>query len=198
MNNSAILLISCKDALGITAAVTNFIFQNKGNILHADQHIDDQTNTFFMRVEWSLEHFELLKREAFTEEFEKISQTFQMNWELSYSNEKQKCAIFVSKKTHCLIDILNRHKENQLNCHIDLILSNHTNAKEIAQMHNIDFQHFPITKENKTDQETVQFKLLSQKNINFLILAQYHQILTPYLINEFPNKIINIHHSFLP
>src|SRR5271154_5680562 len=132
MTNHAILLISCQDQKGITAAVTNFIFQNQGNIIHADQHIDEQSNTFFMRIEWSLEGFQI-KREDIRTAFGVIAQSFDMLWKLSFSDQKIRLAIFVSKHLHCLYDLLYRHKTGQLFCDIPLLISNHPDAVQAAK-----------------------------------------------------------------
>ena len=195
--NHAILLISCPDHKGITAAVTGFIAAHSGNIIHADQHIDEQSNTFFMRLEWSLDGFSL-KRENIESTFQPIAQKFQMVWQLHFAHQKERVAIFVSKHLHCLYDLLYRYKSGQLKCDIPVIISNHPDARSLADNFEIKFYEFAITKENKPEQEKRQLKLLKQENINFIVLAQYHQILTPLLVNEYKNRIINIHHSFLP
>ena len=195
--NHAILLISCRDQKGITAAVTNFIFQNQGNIVHADQHIDEQSNTFFMRIEWSLDAFKL-KREDIQPAFAVIAKSFDMIWELAFSNQKTRLAIFVSKHLHCLYDLLYRHKTGQLFCDIALLLSNHPDAGSVAQDFGIKFVEFNVEPHNKLQQEHQQMELLKAQNIDLVILARYHQILTKQFVDRFPLKIINIHHSFLP
>ena len=195
--NHAILLISCPDSKGITAAVTGFIATHSGNIIHADQHIDEQSNTFFMRLEWSLDVFDL-KGEDIAVAFGPIAQQFQMLWQLHFSNQKERVAIFVGKHLHCLYDLLYRYKSQQLNCEIPLIISNHHDAQSLADDFKIKFHEFAVTKENKRDQEKQQLELLKQHNIDVIVLAQYHQILTPFFVNEYKNRILNIHHSFLP
>jgi len=193
----AILLISCRDQKGITAAVTNFIFQNQGNIIHADQHIDEQSNTFFMRIEWSLDSFKL-KREDIQQAFGVIAKSFNMEWNLSFSDQKTRLAIFVGKHLHCLYDLLYRHKTGQLFCDIALVLSNHPDARLVAQDFGIKFCEFIVESHNKTDQELKQISLLKIEKIDLVILARYHQILTKQFIEQYPSQIINIHHSFLP
>ncbi len=195
--NHAILLISCPDSKGITAAVTQFIFQHNGNILHADQHIDDQTNTFFMRIEWSLAGFKI-DRDKIARQFRTIAQRFTMTWELHFADKPLRVAIFVSKHLHCLYDLLYRKQAGHFTCTIPVIVSNHPEAKPIAQKFGIGFQAFPITKANKAAQETKQLELLHKKQVDLVILARYHQILSAKFINAFTHKIINIHHSFLP
>jgi len=193
----ATLLISCPDQKGITAAVTAFIFNNNGNIVSADQHIDEQTNTFFMRVEWSLDGFDLA-REDISGEFKVLAEKFTMQWSLHFLDELSNIAIFVSRHLHCLHDLLLRHKEGQLNCRIPLIISNHPDAKSVAKEFGIKFLEFDVNNENKREQEEKQIEALKKENIDFIVLARYHQILTQSFIQKFPNKIINIHHSFLP
>lgn len=193
----AILLISCRDQKGITAAVTNFIFQNQGNIVHADQHIDEQSNTFFMRIEWSLDGFKL-KRDDIHPEFSIIAKLFNMTWKISFSDQKARVAIFVSKHLHCLYDLLYRHKTGQLFCEIPLLVSNHPDAAKAAQDFGIKFSEFVVDSHNKLEQEKKQMELLEDQKIDLIILARYHQILTKQFVDRFPLQIINIHHSFLP
>lgn len=193
----AILLISCLDQRGITATVTNFIFQNGGNIVHADQHIDDQSNTFFMRVEWALDDFALDKPQI-PEAFRPIAAKFKMQWELHFTNERPRVAIFVSKHLHCLYDLLYRFRAGQLRCEVPVIMSNHPDARSIAAEFRAKFHEFPILKENKEAQERRQIEILKHEDIDLIVLARYHQILTGQFVKAFPNRIINIHHSFLP
>jgi formyltetrahydrofolate deformylase len=195
--NHAILLISCRDQKGITAAVTNFIFQHQGNIVHADQHIDEQSNTFFMRIEWSLDDFKL-KRDDIQAAFSIIAKTFNMAWKLSFSDQKTRVAIFVSKHLHCLYDLLYRHKTGQLFCEIPLLLSNHPDARGVAEDFGIQFAEFIVETHNKIEQEQKQIELLKAQKIDLVILARYHQILTKQFVDQYPSQIINIHHSFLP
>ena len=196
-DTSAILLISCPDKRGITASVTNFIFKHNGNILHADQHIDAQSNTFFMRVEWSLDGF-TIPRERIKDQFRTIADSFRMQWNLNFTNETQRVAVFVSKHLHCLDDLLFRQKAAHLSCEIPLIISNHADAQETARDAGISFLKFPITPKNKAKQEEQQIAALKKEKIDLIILARYHQILTGKFLAAFPNRIINIHHSFLP
>jgi len=195
--NHAILLISCRDQKGITAAVTTFIFQNQGNIVHADQHIDGQSNTFFMRIEWSLDAFKI-KREDIWPAFAAIARTFDMTWKLSFSDQKTRVAIFAGKHLHCLYDLLYRHKTGQFFCDMVLVLSNHPDARKVADDFGIKFAEFHIDDRNKVEQEEKQADLLKALQIDLLILARYQQILSKKFVDQFPSQIINIHHSFLP
>ena len=194
---NAILLISCPDKKGITASVTNFVFQNNGNIEHADQHIDKESDTFFMRIEWALNDFKIQKARI-KSEFQAIADKFKMHWNLYFTDEIPRAAIFVSKHTHCLYDLLLRQQSGQLACTFPLIVSNHPHAKNIARNFGIDFFEFPILKENKREQEERQLTLLKEGKIDVVILARYAQILTENFVSQFPEQIINIHHSFLP
>lgn len=193
----AILLISCPDAKGITAAVTNFVYQNNGNIVHADQHIDDVTNTFFMRIEWSLEDF-AIEQERIDDSFQPIAKRYDMNWQFSLSSQASRVAIFVSHHLHSLHDLLLRYEARQFYCEIPLIISNHPDAIDLARDFGIEFLEMPITKENKIEQEKRQIEILKKENIDLIVLARYHQIFTNQFVMAFPHQIINIHHSFLP
>lgn len=193
----AILLISSPDERGITASVTDFIFRNNGNIVHADQHIDEQNNTFFMRIEWSLDRFDI-EQDAVVAQFKPIADKFQMKWELSFTDQRPRIAIFVSRHLHCLSDLLYRHKSGQLACDIPLIISNHSDVKSIAGDFGIKFLKFPITRDSKSAQEEKEIEAINKANIDLIVLARYHQILTANFISRFANRIINIHHSFLP
>lgn len=195
--NTAILLISCPDQKGITASITSFIYQNNGNIEHADQHIDSQFNTFFMRIEWSLENFKLAKDEI-AKKILPLAEKFNMDWELYFRDTPARVAIFTSYSTHCLYDLLFKHKEACFNCQIPLIISNTTQAKNIARNFGIKFVHLPKGLENKEEVEKKESALLKRENIDTVVLARYTQILTKQFVDQFPNKIINIHHSFLP
>ena len=193
-----IVLISCKDTSGIIAAVTNFIAQNKGNIIYVDQHVDTEQNIFFMRLECE---FSELNLNEFKSAFQKNLVTdFNMQWQvhLDDANTLPNMALFVSKYDHCLYDILARYQSGELKVNIPFILSNHRTLEFIAQKFKIPFYHIPISRDNKSEAEAQQLKLLKEHNIDFVVLARYMQIVSGKLIDEFPNKIINIHHSFLP
>jgi len=193
----AILLISCPDQKGITAGVTQFVYEHSGNIVHADQHIDDQSDTFFMRIEWDLEGFSL-SREETSVRFSEIAQRFQMTWRLFFSDEKTRAAVFVSAKLHCLYDLLWKYRAGYLHCEIPLVVSNHRAAESAAEEFGIDFAHLPVTPETKSKQESVEIDLLQKYEIDLIILARYHQIFTTNFVQQFKNRMINIHHSFLP
>ena len=194
---NAILLISCPDQKGITAAVTSFVFENGGNIIDANQHIDEQTNTFFMRIEWSLAGFRV-PQQKIESVFKAVAQKFGMTWNLYFSGDKPRVAIFVSQHLHCLYDLLLRYKARQLHCEIPLIVSNHPEARSVAKEFGIKFVQMAVDPKNKKQQEKKQRELLSKERIELVVLARYHQILSADFVSHFQNRIINIHHSFLP
>jgi len=192
------ILIHCADQKGIIAAVTNFILKVEGNIVYIDQHVDVEQNVFFMRLECELIN-KNISLSMIKEDFENtIATDFKMSWEIHIKDQKPKMALFVSKYDHCLFDILGRFSAGELNVEIPLIISNHEDLRPIAERFNIPFFCIPFTKENKEEGEKLQIELLKQHKIDFLVLARYMQIITPTLISLYENKIINIHHSFLP
>jgi formyltetrahydrofolate deformylase len=192
------LLIHCKDQKGIIAAVTNFIVKVEGNITYLDQHVDVEQNVFFMRLESELTN-PSITLESIKSDFQRtIAHDFTMSWDLYNKEVKPKMALFVSKYNHCLYDILGRYSAGELSVEIPLIISNHLDLKPIADQFNIPFYHLPFTKDNKEEGEKKQIELLKKFEINFIVLARYMQIITPKLISLYENKIINIHHSFLP
>lgn len=196
--NTAILLIHCPDRQGILATVTEFLNKNKGNILYLDQHVDRQEHIFYMRVEWELENF-AIPAEKIGEYFDTLIGTpLQMNWKIYFSDTIPRMALFVSKMPHCLFDILARYTAGEWDVEIPMIISNHKTLRPVAERFDIDFHYFPITKENKEEQEAAELQLLKDNNIDFVVLARYMQILSEDFVKQFPNKVINIHHSFLP
>ncbi|MEO2068319.1 MAG: formyltetrahydrofolate deformylase [Desulfurobacteriaceae bacterium] len=197
MKETATLLISCKDRKGILAEITGFIAKNNGNIIAADQHIDFQKSIFFMRIEWDLTEFKIPKREI-AKAFKPIARKFDMNYQLKFSSDVQNVAIFVSKYDHCLYELLYRFKAGELRGNLKLVISNHPDLKPVVEMFGIPFYHFPKTKETKLSVEEKEIELLKKENIDLVILARYMQILSDNFVNQFRNKIINIHHSFLP
>lgn len=196
--NEAILLIHCQDKPGIIAAVTQYILKHGGNILDLDQHTDSTKQKFYMRVSWDLKQFDIPQKEIDANFKQELATHYEMNWSLHFTGNRQNLAIFVSKQQHCLFDILARWQTKEWEVDIPLIISNHEEAGETADKFGIDFYHFPITKENKKEQEAKQISLLKERGIDVIILARYMQILSAGFIDEFRNQVINIHHSFLP
>lgn len=198
MMKTAKLLLYCLDRPGILAEVTDFITVNKGNIIYLDQHVDHVENIFFMRIEWELKDF-LIPQEKIEDYFETLyAQKYGMYFRLYFSDVKPRMAIFVSKMSHCLFDLLARYTAGEWNVEVSLIISNHPDLQHVAERFGIPFYLFPITKENKQEQERREMEVLAKHKVNFIVLARYMQVVSEYLINAYPNRIINIHHSFLP
>lgn len=196
--NTAILLMHCPDQQGIVAAVTDFLYNNNGNILNLDQHVDQDMHHFFMRVEWELDGFGIPEQKIDDFFGTLIGNKFGMHWQLHFSRKKPRMAIFVSKMSHCLYDILQRYMSGEWSVEIPLIIGNHNTMQSIAERFDIPFHCFEITAKNKAEQEAAQIALLREKEIDFMVLARYMQILSSEFVQTFPNRIINIHHSFLP
>ena len=198
MMTTAKLLLHCPDKPGILAEVTDFITVNKGNIIYLDQYVDHVENIFFMRIEWELKDF-LVPQEKIEDYFRTLyGQKYEMDFRLYFSDVKPRMAIFVSKLSHCLFDMLARYTAGEWNVEIPLVISNHPDLQHVAERFGIPFYLFPITKETKEEQERKEMELLAKHKITFIVLARYMQVISEQMINAYPNKIINIHHSFLP
>ena len=192
------ILIHCEDQKAIIASVTNYISSIDGNIIYLDQHVDADENVFFMRLECEFET-KSWNIEAVKTNFQiNLASRFNMYWEIYTQDEKPKMALFVSKYDHCLYDILGRYSAGELPLEIPLIISNHEDLKSVAERFSVPFYHIPFTKDIKDEGEEKQLALLKKYNVDFIVLARYMQIITPNLIAQYKNKIINIHHSFLP
>lgn len=195
---TAKLLLHCPDRPGILAEVTDFITVNKGNIVYLDQYVDHVENIFFMRIEWELDCF-LVPQEKIHDYFATLyAQKYAMEFRLYFSDYTPRMAIFVSKMSHCLYDLLARYSAGEWNVHVPLIISNHPDMEHVAKRFDIPFYLFPITKENKIEQEERELRLMEEYRVNFIVLARYMQVVSEQMIDAFPNRIINIHHSFLP
>ncbi len=193
---TATLLISCPDQKGLVAKIANFIYSNGGNIIHADQHTDFTAGLFLTRIEWQLEGFNL-PRDVIEPAFRAIAQPLQANWQLHFSDNLPRIAIWVSRQDHCLYDLLWRKQAGELAADVALIISNHPHLKPIADQFGIDYYHLPITSETKAEQEAKQLELLQKYQIDLVVLAKYMQVLSPSFVEQF-SQVINIHHSFLP
>jgi len=198
MRNTAIIRIHCPDQRGIVAKVTDFIHRYNGNVLALDQHTDQGEKRFFMRVEWDLDGFSLGVDEIKETFQNEIAAAMSMIWSLKLSDEISRMALFVSRASHCLFDLLARHQAGELKVEIPLIVSNHKELEKVANQFGIPFHHLPVTKETKEQVEAEQNRLLEAYAIDFIVLARYMQILSSDFIERYPNRIINIHHSFLP
>ena len=190
------LLINCKDKPGIIAATTNFISNNGGNIIYVDQHVDRQQEVFFMRIEFE---FKIILKDDFSKNFENsIANNFQMNWKIFDFQKPLNMGLFVSKYDHCIYDILGRYKSGEFCINIPFIVSNHKDLKPIADNFGINFYYVPVDKDNRIKSTKRHIELLKNYKIDFIVLARYMQIIPNEIIDIYPSKIINIHHSFLP
>jgi len=194
---SLILLISCPDRQGIVAAVTKFIADHNGNILHLDQHVDTEENVFFMRVEFEEQGF-AIPAARLSDEFRGIAGDFRMQWVLRRSDDVPRMALFVSKESHCLFDVLSRVQSGEWRVEVPLVIGNHPDLAPVAERFGVRYETFPITAETREAQERAELKRLAEERVDFVVLARYMQILSPAFVAEYPNRIINIHHSFLP
>ncbi|HUI39099.1 MAG TPA: formyltetrahydrofolate deformylase [Candidatus Nitrosotalea sp.] len=197
MSATATMFVSGPDQRGLVARIANFIYENNGNIVHSDHHIDVETGLFLTRVEWELEAFRIPQKEI-GEKFAPIADGMKMNWELRFSEERERVAIFVSKYDHCLYDLLLRHASGELRCEVAQVVSNHPDLRPIAEQFQVPYHVFPITAATKKAQEAKELALLQQLGIGLIVLARYLQVFTPEFVAQYPNRMINIHDSFLP
>jgi formyltetrahydrofolate deformylase len=197
MKNSAVILISCPDRKGVVATISDFVFRHNGNILHADEHADEESNLFLMRVEFDPAEFDIDLAD-FSRHFTPVAERFEMQWRLARSNYRPKMIILVSKYDHCLVDLLYRHKSGELRCDIPVIISNHADNQPIADFYRIPYVTIAVPKDGKRQAEEKILSLIEQHNPDFMVLARYMQILSNEFVNQYPQRIINIHHSFLP
>jgi formyltetrahydrofolate deformylase len=194
---TAILLVSCPDRRGLVFQIAEFVSRHNGNIVHADHHIDSQSGVFLMRVEWELDEFRIASDEI-AAHFAPIAEASNMQWQIHFSQRPQRIAIMVSKYGHCLYDLLLRNAARELPGTIAFVSSNHGDLEAVAQRFGIPFYIFPIGLANKREQEQKQLELLARERIDLLVLARYMQILSPEFTASYRNRVINIHHSFLP
>jgi formyltetrahydrofolate deformylase len=195
VRNNAVLLIDCPDRKGLVASVSGLLYRFGANIVHADQHEDPDAKLFFMRVEWAIDGFDLA---AFREEFRTMAAALRMRWRIELMSERPKVALFVSRHLHCLVDLLYRHQAGELHCSIPLIVSNHPDAEELARFYGVEFRHIPVAAGCKAGAERQELQSIRDHGIDLIVLARYMQILSPEFVQEYPSRIINVHHSFLP
>jgi formyltetrahydrofolate deformylase len=202
MKISAILLVSCPDAKGEVASIADFVYRHNGNILHADEHADEESGLFLMRVEFDPKDFDIDLSDKnladFARHFSPIADRFKMNWRLAQSSQRPRMIVFVSKYDHCLVDLLYRHQSGELACDIPLIISNHADNQAVADFYKVPYAVVTVTKENKDQAEATIHSLIARHQPDFVVLARYMQILSNNFVNKYPQRIINIHHSFLP
>ena len=194
---TAVLLVSCPDQKGLVAEISSFIYRHGGNIVHAEQHIDVPEGIFFHRVEWDLDGF-TIPRDELAGRFRPIAERFGMSWQVRFSDARPRVAIFVSRYDHCLLDLLYRYRIGELPAEIVAVISNHSDLEPLVLPYGIPFHCFPITAANKDEQESRELALLQELRVELIVLARYMQVLTPRFVHAYPDRIINIHHSFLP
>jgi formyltetrahydrofolate deformylase len=195
MKETAVLLVDCPDRRGLVATVSGLLYRFGANITHADQHQDRDASLFFMRIEWEIADFDM---DAFQREFAAVATDLGMRWRIRLAREKARVAIFVSRYLHCLADLLHRHHSGELQCSIPLVIGNHPDAQALCEFHGIEFRHIPVEAGAKAEAERLQTEILRSANIDLIVLARYMQILPRELVDEYPKRIINVHHSFLP
>jgi len=202
MHKSAVLLISCPDRKGEVATIADFVYRHNGNILHADEHGDAESGLFLMRVEFDATDFDIDLSQPnlgdFSRQFSPIAEIFGMKWRLALASQRPRMIILVSKYDHCLVDLLYRQQSGELACDIPLIISNHPDNQAVADFYKIPYSVVPFTKDNKIEAEGRIQSLIDQHNPGFMVLARYMQILSNDFVHRYPQRIINIHHSFLP
>ena len=194
---TAVLLISCRDQKGLVAAVSDFLYRHNGNITHADQHTDREEGVFLQRVEWELDGFGI-PRDGIADAFRPIAERFGMDWTLRFSDYVPRIAILVSKMPHCLYDLLARWRLGEFDAEIPFVISNHDNARPIAEEFGLRYAHLPVAARARREQERQIAGMLDEGRVDLVILARYMQILSDEFVSRYPNRIINIHHSFLP
>ena len=194
---SAVLLISCPDKSGIMAETFGFLARHGGNVLQADNFGDPEQNVFLMRIEWDLQHFDLDMRD-FSAHFARLAERFKMHWRVALSSYRPRMAILASHQDHCLADLLHRHQIGELKCEIPLVISNHPEARPLAEFYGVEFHHVPMDKDNRPQAEAAILELLHSHDVDFIVLARFMQVLSNGFVDRYPHRIINIHHSFLP
>ena len=191
------MFVTGPDQRGLVARIANFVFEGNGNIVHSDHHIDTETGLFLTRVEWELEGFRIPRQEIGAR-FSSIAEAMRMTWELHFSDERQRVAIFVSKYDHCLYDLLLRQASGELRGDVALVVSNHPDLRPIAEHFHVPYHVFPITAATKKEQEAKELAMLEEHRIDLIVLARYLQVFTPEFVARYPHRMINIHDSFLP
>ncbi len=196
MKQTGILLLQCPDRKGVVAAVSTFIYERAGNIVRTDEHQDPDRNLYFLRLEWDLSGF-TIGLDHFAAEFDSIATKFDMTWRVAQSSYRPKVAIFVSKAGHCLADLLFRHQIGELACEIPLVISNHPDLQKFTEFYGIPYHEISVG-DDKTVAENAALELLARHNIDLIVLARYMQVLSDRFVDAYPNRMINVHHSFLP
>jgi formyltetrahydrofolate deformylase len=194
---SIIFLIDCPDQKGLVSRISTFFYERRFNILHCQQYTDVNTAHYFMRLKVDMSDLQI-QRKTLEQEFGAFAEPLRIRWTAHYSDEIERVALFVTKASHCLYDILLRWQEGELQCEIPLIISNHPNLRSVAEKFGIDYHHLPVSAETKPWQERQIRQLLIQQGIDLTVLARYMQVLSEEFVNDYSGKVINIHHAFLP
>lgn len=196
-SNRARMLILCPDRAGIVATVSQFLYEHGANIVQSDQYtMDPEGGMFFMRIEFDLEGLESALP-ALQEDFTRVADRFSMKWSVYRASRRKRIAVLVSKEDHCLLELLWQWQSGDLDAEISMVISNHDDMRQLVESFGIPYHHIPVTPDTKAEAERKQLELTEGK-VDLIILARYMQIVTPKFIERFPNRIINIHHSFLP
>lgn len=197
MTTTAVLLISCRDQKGLVASVSDFLYRHDGNITHADQHTDQQEGVFLQRVEWEVDGFRIPRAEI-AGEFRPIAERFGMTWELHFSDHVPRVAIFVSTLQHCLFDLLARWRLGEIRAEIPVVVSNHDDARAVAESFGVPYSCLPVTALTRAAQEARLAETIDRERVELIVLARYMQVLSKPFVERYRDRIINIHHSFLP
>jgi formyltetrahydrofolate deformylase len=197
MSPTGVLLISCPDRPGVVAAVAGFVAEHGGNIVHAEQHTDDVEKVFFQRVEFEMDRMPLGRADILSA-FAPVAERFAMQVDLKFSDERPRVGILASRQPHCLFDLLGRWRSGELPADIVCVIDNHPDHADLVEHMGVPYLHLPVTPQTKAEQEEKVVAELQARNVDLVVLARYMQILSPYVVNAFPSRIINIHHSFLP
>ncbi|MBW1880642.1 MAG: formyltetrahydrofolate deformylase [Deltaproteobacteria bacterium] len=193
----AILLITCPDGPGLVANVAGFVYDHHGNIVHSDQHSDLDSRRFYMRIEWQLDGF-ALDRSEIAGAFGEVAQPFDMAWSLHFTDERSRMGVLVSRADHCLWDVLLRHRAGEFHAEVPVVVSNHPDLEPVAAHFGVDFHHVPNSKDTRAASEAAMVRILEEHRVDLVVLARYMQILTGDFVSRYRNRVINVHHSFLP
>jgi formyltetrahydrofolate deformylase len=194
---TAVLLLSCPDQRGIVAATADFIARHDGNIVHAEQHVDREEGVFFQRVEFELDGF-ALGRDDIADAFAPIGERFTMHVDVRFTDEPVRVAVLASRQPHCLYDLLTRWRSGELRADVRCVIANHPDHAEFSEHLGVRHEHLPVTAATREQQEARVLDVLAEESVELAVLARYMQILSPRVIEPYRNRIINIHHSFLP
>ncbi|HJQ43781.1 MAG TPA: formyltetrahydrofolate deformylase [Jatrophihabitantaceae bacterium] len=191
---SAVLLISCPDRPGLVHAVSEFVLSVQGNIVHAEQHVDREAGVFFQRVE-----FDLPESDDFdaATAFAPVAERFGMDVRVHRTDRRMRIALLASREPHCLTDLLARWRSGELPADVVTVVSNHPDHAALVEFYGLPFHHLPVS-DNRPQQEAELVDLLRGYDVDLVVLARYMQVLSGTVLDAFPNRIVNIHHSFLP